>query len=234
MKGSVAAASLAVLFAVTGCQSAPSYKAYTDETDSWGFGRKVATLLKDEALDLTDIVQIDLSAGEGLLANVRATKLAQIGAGHLNGVKGGWNQRSLGVWKERRTEGGVSVLYYTDADLEPVHGTKTLWERGYQIDDWTILHNEDHHWLDVGASLHVLFLGADVNVSPKEAVDFVVGLVNIPLLPISEMFGFHCDSIDVADDDTAARLRKKYELGYIHQPHGLNISTSDSSDRDPK
>jgi hypothetical protein len=236
MKGFVAAASLALLAAVTGCQSAPSYKAYTDETQSWGYGRRIATMLKDEALDLTDIIQLDLSAGEGLLANVRATKLVQVGGGHLNGIKGGWNQRSLGFWKERRTEGGVSVLYYTDADLEPVHGTPTLFDRGYQIDDWTILHNEDHHWADFGASLHLIFLGADVNVSPKEAIDFVVGLINIPLtiIPINDLFGIRQDTIDLANDDTAARLRKKYELGYIHQPHGLNISPSDSSERDPK
>jgi hypothetical protein len=236
MKRLFVAGSLTVLFAVTGCQSAPTYRAYTDETESWSYGQRVATVFKDFALDLFDIFQLDLSGGEGLLVNARATKLAQVGAGHEDVGKFGWNQRSLGLWRERRTEGGLSVLYYTDTAMVPMHGTSTLFDRGYQIEDWTILHNEDHHWLDFGATAHVLFVGADANVSPKEAVDWAVGLLNIPmtLFPVHSLLGIRHDNIDLANDDTASRLRKAHEVGYVHQPHGLNVSTSDSSKRDLK
>jgi hypothetical protein len=234
MKRLLAVSGLVAVFAMTGCQSAPSYRAYTSETQSWGYGRKVSTMFKDQFLDLADIVTVNLNAGEGLLVNARPTKLAQVGGGHFNGVKFGWNQRAVGFWREHRTEGGASVLYYTDAEFVPVHGTRTLFDQGYVIEDFTILHNEDRHWLDIGASAHLLYLGGDVNVSPKEVFDFVLGLINIPLtlVPIHEAFGIRRDNLDLSDDDTASVLRRKYQVGYIEQPHGLNISTSDSADRD--
>ncbi len=232
MKARIAVASLAVVLAVTGCKSSPSYKSYSDETEEWSWGRNVGAMLKDVGLDFVDIVQLDVGAGEGLLANVRPTKLAQIGVGYVDALKLGWNQRSLGYWRDCRTEGGVSVFYYTDADFEPVYGTRTLFDRGYKIEDWTILHNEDHHWLDLGASLHLLFLGADANLSPKEALDFVLGLLNVPftLVPIPDLLGIRWERIDLSNDDTRAEVRRKYDLGYIAQPHGLNISTEDPID----
>jgi len=217
------------ILALTGCMSAPKYGDYRQEVDSWGYGKKVGIAFRDAGLDLLDIVSLEGGTGEGFLVNARLTKIAQAGAGYFDGLKCGNKGRCRGFWREKVAEGGLSVFYYKKIMTDPMWGASYSKEKGffnherYNYDDWTLLHNDDEHWGDVGVDIYALFGGVGFNFSPKETVDFVGSLINIPAAiiidPIWEgLLGLKRADVDFADDDWRAELRRLYDLGYINQP----------------
>ncbi len=210
-------AALAVV-ATVGCQhsykftSSPEFEAYSREVNEWTGMEKTGIYLKDRFLDLTDILQFDLSVGDGFLANVHATKWLQIGGGFMNnGLRWGMLKRSAGTWSDDRVEGGVAAgfnLYWVDLARTPVWGTSTLFENEFAYEGPDYLDNHDRHWSDFGATLHLFWIGANINASPFELLDAVLGIFALPSIyagPLSP-------EMDLADDDTRARLREKYNL----------------------
>lgn len=206
------------LLGTMGCQSAykfsstPEFEAYMEETNEWTGGEKVGIYLKDRFLDAADVFQADLSAGDGFLANAHITKFLQAGGGFMNkGARWGLLRRSAGLWSDDRVEGGVACgfnLYWVDIDREPVWGTSTLFENNFRFEGPDYLDNHDRHWSDVGLNLHLFFLGGNLNASPFEFVDFVTGIFAFPSIYASPL----SPEMDLADDDTRARLREKYHL----------------------
>ncbi|MBK6940239.1 MAG: hypothetical protein IPH13_08540 [Planctomycetes bacterium] len=211
--------SLAVVaLAATGCQhsykfqSSPEFQQYSEEVNQWTGTEKVGIYLKDRFLDLADIVQADLSVGDGFLVNAHATKWLQAGGGYMNhGLRWGLLKRSAGTWSDDRVEGGVAAgfnLYWVDIKRLPVWGTSTLFQNEFAYEGPDYLNNHDRHWSDLGGNLHFAFIGANLNASPYEAVDFLLGILAIPTIyagPLSP-------EMDLGDDDTRAILREKYCL----------------------
>jgi len=205
----------------TGCQqsykftSAPEFERYSREINEWTGLEKTGIYLKDRFLDLFDVVQFDLSLGDGFLVNAHATKWLQAGGGFLNhGLRWGMLKRSMGTWSDDRVEGGLAAgfnLYWVDIERMPIWGTSTIFEHEFAYEGPDYLSNHDRHWSDVGGNLHFAWLGANVNVSPYEAIDFVLGVLALPSIyagPLSP-------EMDLGDDDTRARLRAKYDLPHF-------------------
>lgn len=144
--------------------------------------------------DLVDIVDFSIGAGPGFLINARATKFAQVGFGYSDAYRVGFRGRSAGVWREKRLEAGVSILYYQKIKRERVTG----WVEDFRADKMDLdtatvyQNNADRSFLGIGATFHALIL-VDINVRPAQAADWVLG-----------WFG-----IDVLDDDTCKPHRNK-------------------------
>lgn len=206
------------LLSTTGCQhsykftSNPAFEAYQQEINQWTGNEKIGIYLKDRALDFFDILQADVSAGDGWVANAHVTKWLQAGGGYMNhGLRWGLLKRAAGTWSDDRVEGGVAAgfnLYWVDIERIPIWGTSTLFEHEFSYEGPDYLCNRDRHWSDVGAQLHMAWVGASVNFSPCEAMDFMMGLFAFP----SIYAGPFSPELDVGDDDTRARLREKYDL----------------------
>ena len=144
--------------------------------------------------DLVDIVDFSFGAGPGFLINVHATKLAQAIGGYSDAYHVGFRGRSAGIWREKRKEVGVSLLYYQKVERERVTG----WVESFRSDKMDLdtsavyANNNDRSFLGIGATVHALIL-VDVNVRPMQAVDFALGWL----------------TIDVLDDDHGKPRRNK-------------------------
>lgn len=221
MKRIALAVGLTLIPFAWGCQNsykftqAPEFQAYNDEVNQWTGTEKLGIYLKDRFLDLCDIVQADLSAGDGFLVNVHATKWLQAGGGYMNhGLRWGFLKRAAGTWSDDRVEGGLAAgfnLYWVKIHRIPLWGTSTLFEHEFAYEGPDYLSNHDRHWSDIGATAHFAWLGASVNVSPFEAVDFALGLLALPSLYATPL----SPEMDIADDDTRARLREAYGLPHF-------------------
>ena len=146
--------------------------------------------VEDRVCDFADIFRLRLGVprhGEGYGVKVRATALAQLGFVHYNGHYFGMERRALGLSEERRTEGGVSLLYASRNEMIPNWGNQflsanTLWT---EIENRRIIRNfpdwDDGrgHFLSAGAEVATPILGVDVGVYPSELLDFVTGFVCI-------------------------------------------------------
>lgn len=172
-------------------QTNGGYK-YTDDTPNL----KIQTerYFLSRWYDLIDIVDLSFGAGPGFLINAHATKFFQVGFGYSDAYRVGFRGRSAGVWREKRLEAGVSILYYQKVKRERISG----WVENFRTDtmdlDTTAVYanNADRSFTGIGATIHALIL-VDVNVRPAQAADFVLG-----------WFG-----IDILDDDTCKPRRNK-------------------------
>src|SRR5439155_19090791 len=141
-----------------------------------------------------DCVDFSVRAGPGFLVNVRATKLAQAVGGYSDAYHVGFRGRSAGVWREKRLEAGVSLLYYQKVKRERVTG----WVESFRADKMDLdtatvyANNNDRAFLGCGAMVHALIM-VNVNVRPAQAADFVLGWF----------------TVDVLDDDTCKPRRNK-------------------------
>lgn len=218
MKNVILGLGAALMLGTAGCQqsykftSSPEFQDYSREVNEWTGSEKIGIYLKDRFLDLFDVLTGDLSVGDGFLANAHLTKWAQIGGGYMNnGARWGLLKRASGLWSDDRVEGGVAAgfnLYWVDLKRTPVWGTSTLFDHEFAYEGPDYLDNHDRHWSDVGATLHVAWIGLNVNASPFEFVDFVLGILALP----SVYAGPLSPEMDLGDDDTRARLREKYNL----------------------
>ncbi len=209
---------------VGGCgtmPSSPEWAAYNEEVKSYSFFKWVGITFKDVVLDLTDVVSIDASYGEGFLVEVQGTKLAQAGLGYHQAWKAGWHNRAAGFWTEERMELGLSPTYYRRFKRDPIWGSKKLFTRKNEMADFTIRHNENRHWSDVGARFHFLIGGFGVYVSPKEATDAAGGIVMLPwnllIRPVMKYFNTLPADVDFSDDDTLAKVRARHGVVLVEQ-----------------
>ena len=144
--------------------------------------------------DLIDIMDFSFGAGPGFMVNAHATKLAQALGGWSDAYHVGFRGRSAGVWRERRKEIGVSLLYYQKVERERVTG----WVESFRTDKMDLdtaglyANNNDRGFLGVGAMIQAGLM-VNVNVRPMQAFDFVLGWLGV----------------DVLDDDTGKPKRNK-------------------------
>lgn len=169
------------------------------------------TYWKDRMLDLDDIVSLDLAVGRGFGANIRPTEYAQVGIAWWDGSKLGSRQRAWGWWDEERVERGISAFYWLEVERKARWGTRTLFAQDYDYTGWDIWEERtksaEHDWADFGGSIYLFALGADVNLSPVEAVDAIMGW--FPTTFIWNVLGYHAPTFDLSGDDTWSELREE-------------------------
>ncbi|MHC4663150.1 MAG: hypothetical protein ACYS8W_15925 [Planctomycetota bacterium] len=189
----------AIIFIGPGCAFFKLRKDYSKVQDVKTGENAIFTYFKDRLYDFIDIFGFKGAIGEGLLFNVRGTKLLQVGAGAIDGEKFGFKGRELGYWHEWRGEVGVSLFYINTARKTPLIANEFLFDeykrtRHMSKEDIDIYRNDDRHWADIGVTLHLGFVGFDFDLFRiKEFFDFLVGIV----------------TLDITKDDTRNRLRRK-------------------------
>jgi hypothetical protein len=118
------------------------------------------------------------------------------------------------MYSQRQAEYGLSVFYWRDINRQAVFGTSTLFDQSMSYKGFDLDHqNETGHWLDIGVHAHLLLIGAEVFVSPKEAVDFVfsVGRWIVTVIPIRSLLhviGSDVLPLDPSSDNTEAPWRE--------------------------
>jgi len=133
--------------------------------------------------DLLDIIDFSFGAGPGFLVNVRATKIFQLVGGYSDAWQVGMRGRSFGVWREKRHEAGISLLYYQKVSRERITG----WVESFRSEEMDLdtsevyANNNDRAFTGVGVTVHAgIFV--NVNVRPMQALDFILGLMTIDML----------------------------------------------------
>jgi hypothetical protein len=190
-------ACILVVSACVGCEAFKLRKDYSKVQDVRTEKSPLATYFEDRFLDFWDIFGIKFHMGTGLLIHGRVTKFAQAGLGFVDGDKFGFKGRELGYWHEWRGEVGVSVFYINTAKKNPIVGNKFLFEAARKAEteevlDIDIYRDDDRDRWSVGATVHALFIGIDVEIQLKELFDFLVGIF----------------TLDMVKDDTKNRLRR--------------------------
>lgn len=146
------------------------------------------------ALDFADMFELNAGVGQGLHAAVEVAPF-RVGYGFTDTWRGGMMNRAVGSWKESRKEFWLlqnflcwtrdpccGNTYLFDPCRQNLHSARrdvdtelpiALWENW----DWTTRF-EDHEkrWLDLGVEATVGFLAIDAYVSPREMLDFVLGI----------------------------------------------------------
>ncbi|GAB4323395.1 MAG: hypothetical protein Kow0059_18750 [Candidatus Sumerlaeia bacterium] len=151
----------------------------------------VAQYFIDRGNDLLDIVRLRIGVPHKAHAfgvKARVTSLAQLGFVWFEGAQYGLDRRALGQWHEGRTEGGVSLAYFSNVQNESGWGNRFL-----RADDpWTTFQargivRNDLYWddgrrhpLSIGAELQTGILpGLDLGIYPGEVLDFLFGFLTL-------------------------------------------------------
>jgi hypothetical protein len=152
--------------------------------------------------DFLDIFDVKLALGDcySVLFHVRATRLAQIGAGRFAGTKIGFQGPCAGVYGEGRVEGGISVFYWAwigrKASANSINAeaekTNCFFGRVDNVEagkSYREFEDANRPWHTIGASFALPFLpGLDFYINPAEAIDFVLSLAGVPALRIPPPF----------------------------------------------
>ena len=224
---------LAVSFA--GCQVydydqvelSEEYQTVADVKRDWSYTDRVYISAKDTWWDFWDIVTIDASFGDGFILNAHATRLAQAGLGWFDGLRVGWNQRASGTWAERGYEYGLGPFYWRDKAKEAVYGNRILFEQdlaytGFELDK----NHVDGEKFDLGARVHLAWVGLEADVHPKEILDFFFSVggfaYTVLLWPIGAAYDLDPPEIDLSDDNELSRLRRDLgtSSGQIYRSSG--------------
>jgi len=151
----------------------------------------IVSYFRDRGADFLDIFLFRISAprgARGIGFRARATALAQVGAVYFEGEHFGIDRRGIGVWEERRKQGGISLLSFSSVENEIIWGNyflkpDTPWmkfqERG--------LIRNDIYWDDgrkqffsVSVELQPPILpGFEIGIYPVEILDFAVGFLTL-------------------------------------------------------
>jgi hypothetical protein len=218
-KAAALLASLALLGLTAACRSTVPHQAVVDGTD-WSYGSLVWDASKSAFHDLFDIAYVNVGVGDGLLAEIQATKVFHLGLGWADTVRGGIRPRAFGMWSQRQAEYGLSIFYWRDIHRQAVFGTETLFDQSMSYKGFDLDHqNETGHWLDFGGHLHLLLVGAEANASPKEALDFTASLLTwvVTIVPIRSLLheigvseiGWWNRTVDLSSDGAGSSLREK-------------------------
>ena len=147
--------------------------------------------VRDRGADFLDLFLIRVSAPRGIRGigfRARATALVQLGAVYFEGEHFGMDRRGIGVWRERRTQGGLGLLFFTSVENDVIWSNyfleeDTPWmnfeERGLVRNDvcWD---DGRKHFFSINAEVQLAILpGLELGVYPIELIDFAMGLFTL-------------------------------------------------------
>jgi len=146
---------------------------------------------RDRGADLLDIFLLRISVAHKARAFGAGPALpvwAQIGGIYFEGEHFGMDRRGVGVWRERRKEGGISLLYFSNIENEIIWGNYFLEEgtpwmdfepRGLVRNDvqWN---DGRRHFFSINAEIQPgLIPGLEAGIYPMEIIDFAVGFLTM-------------------------------------------------------
>ena len=140
----------------------------------------------DRAKDFIDIVGVDFYWGQGVLANIRATKLVQAGIGKFDGCHASYATRACGVAEEIRAEAGLPLYYFTMYDRTATDMSNENFverlaaETGYGEVKYNLTDPQDRSYYQVGANAAV-FVGLGLNVDIFQVLDFGLGIFGLDI-----------------------------------------------------
>ena len=173
--------SAAVLLALAGCQTAETMKQIPPVPPEG----PVPTYFADRCFDFMDMLGLRVGGNRALYVRARATKAAIVGGGYFEGRWVGSHRRNAGAWRELRKEGGASLAYVSDYERLPLKGNRFLFEDTFrkqneQSNTWEF-DDDDYDFLDLGVGLGILGIAFDLDLHPREVIDFVFGILCIDL-----------------------------------------------------
>lgn len=168
----------------------------------------------DRFADLFDVLTINLSFGQGIGVNAHVTEFVELGFNWWEGTALGMRGRAWGVWDSDEFDRGVGPFYWVELERIPTAGTVSLFNHEYKYVGWDFSENSlnkasHDDWSSVGATAHLLFVGAEVGVSLLECADFIAGW--LPLGPITGWLGMEQPIWDIQKDDTWSQMAREIE-----------------------
>jgi len=144
----------------------------------------------DRALDLCDLFRFRLHVPNGFRSigfKARGTCLAQAGFVYFDGKSAGIDRRGLGIWRERRLEGGIGPIYFSRVFDEMIAGNRYTdvrrpWSRLYQrgIVRSSVFWDDGRlHPLSCGGEVQLFVFGLEFEVYPLEWLDAAIGWVGL-------------------------------------------------------
>lgn len=146
---------------------------------------------RDRGTDFLDVFLFRVSVARkarGIGARIRVTALAQVGGVYFEGEHFGLDRRGFGVWKERRTHGGLSLFSFTSVENDVIWGNyflednspwMTFAERGL-IRNGVYWDDGRRHPLSVNAEVQLGILpGLELGAYPLEILDFIAGFLTL-------------------------------------------------------
>ena len=204
------------VYHLDGTELSKEYATVAEVKSDWSYGDRLYISAKDTFWDIFDVLSVDASFGDGFVANAHATRFLNLGMGWFDGICWGTIERGYGRWSERGFEYGMGPFYWKNLTRQPIYGNRSLFEKGIEYEGFELDQmNKDGEKLDLGARLHLAYLGLDVNASPKELLDLGVSVVelgyHLVLWPVNWALDLDPPMIDLSDDDELAHLER--ELG---------------------
>ena len=166
----------------------------------------VLGFFRDRALDLCDLFRFRFHIPRGYRSiglKARATCLAQAGFIYFDGKNAGLDRRGVGVWREKRLEGGLGPVYFSKVADEMIAGNRYTdmrcpWSRLYRrgiVRNGVFWDDGRSHPLSCGFEFHLFIFGVECETYPLEWLDAVIGWVGL----------------DSANDDESRLARQWYE-----------------------
>lgn len=148
-------------------------------------GQSILDYPRDRAMDLVDVLGFEFYSGQGVLAHVQMTKIAQLGAGTFDGDILRCDRRALGWIQEMRAEAGLPFYYFTIYDRAPHWGNTTLIERIEAMEhlgevQYSLTDPDDRGFYQVGGRLAVC-LGLGAHVDLFQTMDFFMGWLGLDI-----------------------------------------------------
>lgn len=156
-----------------------------------GFWTKAVWYVPNRVLDLLDIVRVRVRVGPGLDVGARVTDVASFYAGRSHAVVAGLP----GPRRERR---GPELIGWENRRGMVILGVDAT-------DD--LPHPPRYAFSEIGASAHLLLVGAEAAVAPDEAIDFLAGI-----------FGSDLKGDDLPRPEPRLREKEGVLAGYAFHP----------------
>jgi hypothetical protein len=134
----------------------------------------------NRALDLLDCVGVEIGAGQGIHANVHATRLLQLGAGQASSTRVGLMSRYPLVVEEDLDEATIGWWWDLDLQRETVAGAAPAVD--LNEDQVCARYNPAVDPAGIGVAIFPGIIGANVELKLHEVLDFAKGFLTIDSL----------------------------------------------------
>jgi len=133
--------------------------------------------LPSRMLDMVDCLGFEVAAGEGLHANVRATRLLQLGYGRQESTRAGLNSRHIGIVDEELKEKALGWWWELDLRRYNLRGTSANLDISEA--DVRARYYKEADRTGVGISVFVGIFGVSAELRPRELLDLIQGFATL-------------------------------------------------------